>query len=300
LAVLGCLALTLAITGWLSRDDYAIPPGYVGQHVNIDGEDIRYYQTGSGPDVLLIHGLPGLIEDWEPILKAGAGRYRITAYDRPGHGFSSAEKTKYTLEHNAQVALKLVDHLRLTNVLVVGHSYGGGVVLALAARNPPQVKAFVSLGGLSRSPDESVALLDAVRIPVLGRGLAVIGVRWFGKSVLQQGLTAAFSPNESSMPAGYVEERVRLFLRTKVAMTWFREAGNLSRDFEILEPRYPGIAKPIYLIHGDSDKLVPLDHSVRFQKTQRAAELTILTNTCHVIQAVHPEAILSAIDALEK
>src|SRR5512132_3060977 len=97
--LLACFVVGLAVVGRLSKDRIEIPPNHSGQYINIQGEKIRCYTTGTGPDILLIHGLPGLIEDWNPIFEAAAGRYRVTAYDRPGHGYS-AESRAYTLAHN--------------------------------------------------------------------------------------------------------------------------------------------------------------------------------------------------------
>ena len=68
----------------------------------------------------------------------------MTAYDRPGNGFSSDEHAEYSLAQNAEVALDLIEELHLVNPIVVGHSYGGGISLQMAEKRPQRIKAVVN------------------------------------------------------------------------------------------------------------------------------------------------------------
>jgi pimeloyl-ACP methyl ester carboxylesterase len=108
--LVGFVVLVLAMTGWLSKDRIEIPSNRLGRYINVKGEQIRCYQTGTGPDILLIHGLPGMVEDWKSLFDLAAAKYRITVFDRPGHGFSGTP-SEYSLAHNADVALGLIEQL---------------------------------------------------------------------------------------------------------------------------------------------------------------------------------------------
>ena len=82
------IAGVLTAIGALYQPNTQIPTGFLGQHVTVNGLPLRVYQLGKGQDVLMIHGSPGSVEDWSPMFGALSTRLRLTAYDRPGHGFS--------------------------------------------------------------------------------------------------------------------------------------------------------------------------------------------------------------------
>ena len=95
-------SLAFRCWGALYRSDVSIPAGFKGQHVAVHGNPIRYYQQGSGPDILLIHGSPGSIEDWDTVIDDLAKDYRVTAYDRPGHGYSGSTGNRHSYEYHAE------------------------------------------------------------------------------------------------------------------------------------------------------------------------------------------------------
>jgi pimeloyl-ACP methyl ester carboxylesterase len=297
--VAGCLVVVLTITGLLSKDRIEIPANHPGHYINVKGEQIRCYQTGTGPDILLIHGLPGLVEDWKPIFDAAAGKYRITAYDRPGHGFS-ATPSEYSLAHNADVALNIIDQLQLKDVIVVGHSYGGVVVLAMAVRNPPKVRAFVSLGGVTVPHPAGITVLDPVRLPMVGRGLATVASHVIGEGMVRAGMTSSFSPNEKSLTKEMMDERLSAFLQTKVIVTLAREVASSNHDIAMIKPGLAAISKPLHFIHGEGDKLVPVAQVKDFHERFPSTGLTVLKDTGHAVQFAHPEAVMSDIDSLSK
>lgn len=74
----------------LSQTNIGNYPANKGDHnyINIQGNKIRYSQSGEGRDLLLIHGTPGFLEDWNAIAAELAKDYRVTCYDRMGHGYS--------------------------------------------------------------------------------------------------------------------------------------------------------------------------------------------------------------------
>ena len=113
------IALIFSIAGIASRDIIKIPEDFEGKYIEISGIKVRYNQIGKGQDILLIHGVPGSIEDWETIINSLSSSYRVTVYDRPGHGYSSAEKIEYNLEHNANIALGLIILIIISSLLLI-------------------------------------------------------------------------------------------------------------------------------------------------------------------------------------
>src|SRR5207249_300504 len=129
----------------------------------------------------------------------------------------------------------------------------GAVVLAKAVRNPSQVKAFVSLNGIT-APQKVVNIFDLVRLPVIGRGFAAIASSLFGKNMVKNRLKEVFSPNEALLTQELIDSRTPVYLQTKVIMAIACEKGAINKDFEAIEPLFSTISKPLYFIHGDSDK----------------------------------------------
>lgn len=296
LYLFAAIMLIFSIAGIASRDITKIPEDFEGKYVEISGTKIRYHQHGKGQDILFIHGVPGSIEDWESIISSLSSNYRVTVYDRPGHGYSSAEKIGYNLEHNANIALGLINELHLQNVIVVGHSYGGSVIMALAVRNPHQIKAFIPIAGATYPIENIEPIYSLIRIPILGRGFAAVASSFIGPVMIKDGLNEAFHPNEDIIPEDFIDTRVKIWLQTKVLVSTAREELHLNSDLEKIIPNYGNISKRFFIIHGDNDLLVPKGDSVKLHKIIRNSKLLILSNTGHQVQYARPDILIRTIN----
>ena len=205
-----------------------IPPGAAGQYATVDGVPIRYVQSGAGPDVLLVHGSPGSIEDWEPMISRLSPRHRVTALDRPGQGYSGGGERPHTPEDNATVVLGLIRALGLRDVVFVGHSFGGAVALDLAIRNPPEVRGFVLVGARAYPPSPVEPLYRAVTLPVVGRGLAAALVPLMGRARVEAGVRSAFGPNGDAMPSDFLARREPIWMRPAVVEALLEERVRLE------------------------------------------------------------------------
>lgn len=290
------IMLIFSIAGITSRDLTKIPKDFEGKYTEISGIKIRYNQIGKGQDILFIHGVPGSIEDWEPVISSLSSNYRVTVYDRPGHGYSSGEKIGYNLEHNANIALGLINELHLENVLVVGHSYGGSVIMALAVRNPHQIKAFIPVAGATYPVENIEPIYSLIRIPIIGRGFAAVASSLIGPSMIKDGLNEAFHPNEDIIPESFIDTRVKIWLQTKVLVSTAREELNLNSDLEKIIPDYGNISKEFFIIHGDNDLFVPKGDSLKLHKIIRNSKLLILSNTGHQVQYARPDILIRTIN----
>lgn len=300
LALISAAGLTLAGVGLASRDDLAIPAGFPGRHVAVLGERIRVHQAGAGRDVLLIHGLPGSIEEWEAVMPLLTARYRVTAYDRPGQGYSSAHSDEFTFRRNADIARELIRTLSLGDVIAVGHSYGGGVLLALALRDAPEIRAYLSIAGSSHPSGGAMAFSLLNTLPVVGRGIAACGSSLFGRAMVTEGLREAFRPNESFCTEDRITTRLTIWLQTKTLVSMAREDLAYDEEIKRMLPGYPGIRAPFHLIHGREDRLVPVRDSERLHALIASSQLFVLKDTGHMVQIVHPTAVVQAIDRLAK
>lgn len=108
--------------------------------IAISGHTIHYQQAGAGGDIVLIHGLLGNIAFWWFSLVPHLTKtHRVTALDLRGHGFSAVTPSGYRAVDLADDVAALMAGLNISNAHLVGHSFGGAVSLALAARKPELV-----------------------------------------------------------------------------------------------------------------------------------------------------------------
>ena len=111
----------------------------------INGLKFHYQQTGSGPDIVLIHGVTGDLSIWFlcKAMQTLGETHRVTAYDLRGHGYSDAPPTHYTSADHAADLFALMDQLDIPRAGLVGHSFGGVIAAHAAALAPGRVESVV-------------------------------------------------------------------------------------------------------------------------------------------------------------
>jgi pimeloyl-ACP methyl ester carboxylesterase len=102
---------------------------------------------GDGPAVLLLHGQPGRAAHWSAVAAVLGRQMRVIVPDRPGYGRSPGPAGGF--QHNAEEAVELLDRKGVGSAVVAGHSWGGGVALALASRFPDRVAGMVLIGSVA-------------------------------------------------------------------------------------------------------------------------------------------------------
>jgi pimeloyl-ACP methyl ester carboxylesterase len=125
----------------------------------------RYAIEGSGPSLLLIHGVGARLDNWDGVVAALGDRFTTICYDLRGHGESSKAPGPYSIELLAADALAVLDHLGLARGHVAGHSLGGLVAQRLAIDAPERVErlALLSTAG-GRSEEERRRVLERLAL----------------------------------------------------------------------------------------------------------------------------------------
>ncbi len=283
-----------------SRAEAAHPPA--GQFVKAAGHRVHYVEQGSGPTVILIHGAFGSVRDYTfDLADRLAENYRVIAFDRPGLGYSDpvysgpfVSKAESPFEQ-AQILSAAAKALNVETPIVVGHSFGGIVAMAWALDHDPA--AVVMLAGVAKPWPGDLSWLYQVNGTPLGGGLIAPALTALAPPTrIRSGVAATFAPNQ--MPEGYADHiGPYMPLRLPVFRSNARQVNTLRPHVVEMEKRYPDLALPIEIVHGQDDTTVPISiHSAPLAEQVASANLTILEDAGHMPHHSHTEDVIDAID----
>ena len=141
-----------------------MPPSLKPRELTLHGHAVTFRTAGSGPALLLLHGIANSSQTWERVAPALSERFTLIAPDLLGHGESATPRGDYSLGAHATAVRDLLTALGIEHVTVVGHSLGGGIAMQFAYQFPERCErlVLVSSGGLGR---EVHLLLRAASLP---------------------------------------------------------------------------------------------------------------------------------------
>jgi pimeloyl-ACP methyl ester carboxylesterase len=151
-------------------------PALEKEVIELYGHRVSYRTGGSGPLLVLIHGITSRSATWDRVLPRLARRYTVLAPDLLGHGHSDKLRGDYSVGAHANTIRDLLDALGHGTASFVGHSLGGGVALQFAYQYPERIDRLVLVapGGFGR---EVTVLLRAASVPGSGPVLALVAWR---------------------------------------------------------------------------------------------------------------------------
>lgn len=252
-----------------------------------DGRTLHVYDRGptdAGPAVFWLHGTPNVGAPPEPLF-ADAARLglRWIGYDRPGYGGSTSRAGR-DVASAADDIVRIADRFGIERFAVVGHSGGGPHALACAALLPGRVLAAVSIAGLAPYGAENLDWFA--------------GMRPSGQAGLRAALAgrAAKAAHEASQPEF---DRALFTERDWAALSgqwaWFDSVvgpalangpgGLIDDDIAYVTPwgfDCAQISRPVLLLHGDQDRMVPKGHGEWLARHCPAAELWLQPGDGHI------------------
>lgn len=281
--------------GWSGPDAALLPPR--GRAVAVaDGAELNVEERGKGPAVVLVHGLPSCAADWgavpERLARLG---HHVVVYDRAGFGYSSRppdDAEHYTLDSNARDLLGLLDALGIRSAVLVGWSYGGGVVQRFAAEAPERSEGLVlvaSVGPLTATGDAPLDRLVATPFatPLLEW---IASVPPLGHALTQQGVANAFS-SEDAIPPGWLERTEAMLALPGTLRALVRETQRFDR--RALRPER--LHEPVLILHGADDHDVPLAEGEDLSHRLAGSELLVVPEGSHMLPATHPDLVADQI-----
>ena len=217
-----------------------------------DGQRIHTLQGGRGQPLVFVHGLPGQGSDFLPLARRLATRYRCILIDRAGYGGSPLlDATRpVTLDRATMDLVELITQLELDEVVLVGWSYGGHVVMQAAAVAPARVHSLVLLGSAGPAFQWPASVIDRLLFrSTLGPRLLALVTRW-APGMLRSELNAAVGQDVSD---DFFEDFLLALGRPGVIDCWLREGAGWQPA--TMQPET--IPQPCLILHGNRDRRVP-------------------------------------------
>ena len=260
--------------------------------LTLHGHEVTYRTAGSGPAILLLHGIANSSQTWEHVAPRLSERFTLIAPDLLGHGESATPRGDYSLGAHASGVRDLLTALGVEHVTVVGHSLGGGIAMQFAYQFPERCQrlVLVSSGGLGR---EVHLLLRAAALPgadyvlpvltssqVVGLGRRVGGLLRLARlptggdvDVLAQGFASL--DNAGSRQA---------FLHTVRAVIEPGGQRVSAHDRLALASEIPSL-----IVWGEKDSIIPVSHGEAANEAMPGSRLEVFPGAGHLPHAADPD-----------
>lgn len=313
LSTLGILILVAAVTVALAllrtrRAERRAPmrgqlvTGVGGATIHVES-----YGPSRAQPLIFIHGMSKSTYDMTfSLLPELEDEFKIYVVDRPGFGHSPALEHGEDLVSQARAIREAVFALDSRKPIVLGHSYGGAVALAMALDTPESLSALVLLSTPTHDCKGKTALLHrALTTPALGTITAWLIAAYAPTTYINTQLERVFAPQ--SAPEGYLDAvQPMMALRPETHMLNARQRITLKKQLKDMSVRYPTIGLPVESVHGTADKIVPhLAHAIPLDNRMQVNRLMELGGIGHmphhsavddVEHAVHRAASRAALE----
>lgn len=281
---------TLAAQYESAASRYVDLPGGVHMHYREEGQ-------ANGPTLVLIHGFSASLHTWEPWVQRLGGEYRIVSLDLPGHGLTRAPAGyQPSMEAFRDVVHEFTQAQGLEQFALAGSSMGGNVAWEYALAHPEQVQALILVDASGwedtrAEASEEPAVFKLLRNPTLAPLLRDLD----NTRLVRQGLEASFADpslvddamlnryTQLARAPGHRDILIQLSLD-------FR-----SRNHATVERLTPLAGKPVLILSGDTDRLVPPEHAQQFHDAIAGSQLVMFEATGHIPQEERPDESAMAV-----
>ena len=239
------------------RAESRYPPQ--GRFLRVRGSDLHYVDRGSGPPVLILHGLDGHVGDFTyALLDTLADDFRVIILERPGSGHSTQPTEALAgIREQARTVADVITALQLDAPLVVGHSFGGAVALALALDFPDLVGGLALVAPLTRPEIRIPSIFKplAIRSRALRKLFAHTLAVPFSMACSSQMLEQIFEP-ERAPPDYAAKGGQQLTLRPKSFYTSSTDLTAANDDLPDMVDRYRQLKLPVGVLYGSDDHVL--------------------------------------------
>lgn len=274
----------------------------VGRFIEVDGVRLHYIDCGEGVPVVLLHGNGATVEDFTTsgLVDLVSRGHRVVAFDRPGQGHSERPRGRqWTPAAQAELLERAFERLGIERPVVVGHSWGTLVAVAIAAHARAELRGLVLIAGYYypiRRLD--LALLAPLALPTVGDALRAVVGPLIGRAAAWRLAVTAFAPR--AIPARFSRNfPIALCLRPLSLRASMEDAALMIPGAAALQKHYPELAIPVTILAGAEDRLVETDrHAARLHREVAGSRLHVFAGVGHMVHHAVPEHVLAAVESM--
>ena len=269
------------------------------EHVRIHGYRRAFVRAGSGPALLLLHGLGCDHTTWDPVIESLSRRYTVIAPDLLGHGESDKPRADYSVGGYANGMRDLLSVLGIDRVTVVGHSLGGGVAMQFAYQFPERTERLVLVAPGGFGP-EVTPLIRVVTTPGFHQvaGLLTLpgvlqlstgGLRLLSRVPLPQTRDLG---EVAAVVESFADSRSRAAIRhvVRAVVDWKGQVVTMTDRAYLTEHM------PICIIWGSDDMVIPVGHAETARAVAPGARIKVVPNAGHFPHKDHPQRFVKLLN----
>ncbi|MBY4870122.1 alpha/beta fold hydrolase [Burkholderia sp. Bp9017] len=292
LGVVAVLAALALFSGYVaSRVTRAFPPE--GRFVDIGGDRLHYVEYGSGPPIVFVHGLAGQLRNFAYLpLARLAQQHRVILVDRPGAGRSlRGAGSQANVFAQARTIAAFIDALKLDRPVLVGHSLGGAIALAVGLNHPERVSRLALIAPLSHEQSEPPGPFKPLMLPsplvrrFVSWTFAIPLTILTGRKAVQQVFAPEDVPRDFPVKGGGL-----LGLRPRVFYATATDLLSAPVDLPAMTRRYAELSLPVDVLYGRADPILNWrDHGEALAKKSARVRLKVVEGG-HMLPVTIPEA----------
>jgi pimeloyl-ACP methyl ester carboxylesterase len=298
LVAAGVLAVTALVNHALARQaERQNPPA--GTFIELDGVHLHVTERGQGEPLVLLHGNGSMVQDFETsgVIDLLARTHRVIVFDRPGFGHSTRPRGRvWTAEAQADLIHKALHHIGVSRAIVLGHSWGASVAVALGLRHPGMVSSLVLAAGYYfPTARADAAIMGTKAIPVLGDVMRYTVDPIKGRLMWPLVLRKLFGP--APVPEKFSAFPREMVMRPSQLRAAGEEAALMIPMAADAEDSYADLRMPVVILSGAEDRLVdPEGQSARLHRTIPHSTFISVPGSGHMVHQTNPEMVVAAVD----
>jgi pimeloyl-ACP methyl ester carboxylesterase len=245
------------------------------QYVTIHGHRRAFVKVGSGPVVLLLHGLGCDHTTWEPVLEALSRRYTVIAPDLLGHGQSDKPRADYSLGGYANGMRDLLTVLGVDKATVIGHSFGGGVAMQFAYQFPERTERLMLVASGGLGPEVSPGI-RAISTPGFDQVMSVLTLP--GDPVTHD------LDEVADIYDTFKDRQARQAIRhvVRAVVDWRGQIVTMADRAYLTEEM------PMWVVWGRDDRVIPVRHANNAVALAPNARVEVIPDAGHFPHKDHP------------
>ncbi|MCA1524369.1 alpha/beta fold hydrolase [Bradyrhizobium yuanmingense] len=301
IAALLLALLVVGNVGFSKLAEWRNPP--IGKFLECDGVVLHYVDRGdpAAPCVVLLHGNGSMIQDFtiSGLVDLLARTNRVVCFDRPGFGYSQRPRLRiWTAAAQAALLAKALNQLGIRNPVVLGHSWGALVAIALAVRKDYPTQGLVLASGYYFPTGRlDVWLMSGPAIPVLGDLVSYTVAPIVSWAVLPGALRKIFAPR--SVPQTFRNEfPASLVLRPTQLRAAAEESALLIPTATQFQAHYPAIGERVQIFHGTEDQVIEFRQAQDLHQALPRSDLHLVPNAGHMVTYADPAAIVEVVNSM--